>query len=443
MRGKIGVWGHFHGGNIGDDIVVATLIANIRRRLPGHEIYGFSLSPGDTARRHGVPSGTLDGGPIHPVGPESNGEFPRSASNGGADPAAESGGEPGSGRQAIKNLLKKVPGAVRVRRILGEAATSLTIWRRMRGFDAVFVAGSGPVFDDMGGAWVHPYNLLRWAILCRLAGVKFCLMNVGAGPIRRPLSRRFLSWTLNLSHYHSFRDQSSVDLAKALRIRKPSPCLCDMAFAVPENEIETAREQARTGARPLVGIAPMAYMDSRYWPNADTRIAERYLDALAELSIWLMHEGYDLVLLKSQRIADERTASRLLEKVRTLESSLDEGRIANPETLGHRDLLQQMAGCEFVVGGRFHCHVLPFVLGIPVLGVSYHPKTEELMEQMGQEAYFVGMDDVTGGALIQMFQALRQNRSAAIGEIRRRSSRHRAMLERQFDEIFSSSFLNG
>jgi polysaccharide pyruvyl transferase WcaK-like protein len=69
MRGKIGVWGHFHGGNIGDDIVVATLIANIRRRLPGHEIYGFSLSPGDTARRHGVPSGTLDGGPIHPVGP--------------------------------------------------------------------------------------------------------------------------------------------------------------------------------------------------------------------------------------------------------------------------------------------------------------------------------------------------------------------------------------
>jgi polysaccharide pyruvyl transferase WcaK-like protein len=78
-----------------------------------------------------------------------------------------------------------------------------------------------------------------------------------------------------------------------------------------------------------------------------------------------------------------------------------------------------------------------------VLGVSYHPKTEELMEQMGQEAYFVGMDDVTGGALIQMFQALRQNRSAAIGEIRRRSSRHRAMLERQFDEIFSSSFLNG
>jgi polysaccharide pyruvyl transferase WcaK-like protein len=443
MRGKIGVWGHFHGGNIGDDIVVATLIANIRRRLPGHEIYGFSLSPGDTARRHGVPSGTLDGGPIHPVAAESNGESPRSASNGDADPATESRGELGSGRQAIKNLLKKVPGAVRVRRILGEAATSLTIWRRMRGFDAVFVAGSGPVFDDMGGPWVHPYNLLRWAILCRLAGAKFCLMNVGAGPIRRPLSRRFLSWTLNLSHYHSFRDQSSVELVKTLGIRKPSPCLCDMAFAVPESEIEIAREQASTGARPLVGIAPMAYMDSRYWPNADTRIAERYLDALAELSIWLMHEGYDLVLLKSQRIADERTASRLLEKVRALESGLDEDRIANPETLGHRDLLQQMAGCEFVVGGRFHCHVLPFILGIPVLGVSYHPKTEELMKQMGQEAYFVSMDDVTGAALIRMFQSLRQNRSAAIEEIRRRSGRHREMLERQFDEIFSSSFLNG
>jgi polysaccharide pyruvyl transferase WcaK-like protein len=184
-------------------------------------------------------------------------------------------------------------------------------------------------------------------------------------------------------------------------------------------------------------------MDSRYWPNADTRIAERYLDALAELSIWLMHEGYDLVLLKSQRIHDARPASRLLEKLRRLAPGLDEDRIANPETLGHRDLLRQMAGCEFVVGGRYHSHVLPFVLGIPVLGMFYHSKTEDLMKQMGQEAYVVGMDNVTGGELIQMFQALRQNRSAVIEEIRRRSSRHREMLERQFDEIFSSSFLNG
>lgn len=452
MRGKIGVWGHFHGGNIGDDIVVATLLASIRERLPTHELHGFSLKPSDTAWRHQVASSALSGGPVFPVAAAPS---EQSAERPPVSPKTVASAAEPARRSTLLNAAKRLPGANLARRMLRRTNRSRHIarqllrdlraspatWRRLRSFDAVFVAGSGPVFDDMGGTWAHPYNLLRWAVLCRLAGTRFCLMNVGAGPINQPLSRRLLSWALRLSYYHSFRDKSSVRLVTSLGLRKPAHLGCDMAFAVPEDELATARCSALHLARPAVGVAPMAYMDSRYWHNADTSVADRYLDALAGLSVWLLQEGYDLILLKSQRFADERTASELMVRIRQQSPDLDESRIVNPETRGHPDLLRQIAGCEFVVGGRFHCHVLPFVLGIPVLGVSYHPKTDELMKQMKQDQYFVDMNDVTDEALIKLFLELRRNRAEAAREIRRQAQQHRTALQRQFDTVFSAVFI--
>lgn len=428
MRGRIGVWGHFHGGNIGDDIVVTTLIANLRQRLPGHEIHAFSLKPADTASRHQLPSGPIRG-------------LAATNSMASSRRAGVMASAHGIAHTVLPESVKPALGTAK--RLLRDLLGVPPMWMRLRGFDAIFVAGSGPVFDDMGGSWVHPYNLLRWALVCRLAGTKFCLMNVGAGPIHRPLSRRFLAWALKLSHYHAFRDQPSADLARMLGTRKPTPCLCDLSFAVPGSELQLARQNAIHVTRPLVGIAPMAYMDKLYWPNADTSVGERYLDALAELSLWLLDTGYDLVILKSQRRADERTASRLLDKMRALSPGLDESRIHNRETRGHRDLLSYMAGCTIVVGGRFHCHVLPFVLGIPVLGISYHPKTDELMRRMKQAEYFARMDDVTGAELIRKFRRLAGNAPAALADIKRHAEDNRKMLDRQFDDVFSEGFLAG
>ena len=53
---RIGIWGHYHGGNLGDEIVVSTLIHHIRDRHPEAEIVGICLDPEDTATRHGIPT---------------------------------------------------------------------------------------------------------------------------------------------------------------------------------------------------------------------------------------------------------------------------------------------------------------------------------------------------------------------------------------------------
>ncbi len=53
---KIGVWGHYHAANLGDNLVVTALIQNIRAPCPEAEIIGFSQDTVDTRERHGIPA---------------------------------------------------------------------------------------------------------------------------------------------------------------------------------------------------------------------------------------------------------------------------------------------------------------------------------------------------------------------------------------------------
>lgn len=53
-RKRVGVWGHFHGGNQGDELVVSVVTRAIRARLPDAEIVAISNAPADTPRRHRV-----------------------------------------------------------------------------------------------------------------------------------------------------------------------------------------------------------------------------------------------------------------------------------------------------------------------------------------------------------------------------------------------------
>src|SRR5665213_3454619 len=52
----IGLLDHMGYGNLGDAAIQDSVIANIRKRLPKARLVGFSLSPEDTTKRHGIPS---------------------------------------------------------------------------------------------------------------------------------------------------------------------------------------------------------------------------------------------------------------------------------------------------------------------------------------------------------------------------------------------------
>jgi polysaccharide pyruvyl transferase WcaK-like protein len=459
MADRIGVWGHYHGNNIGDDIVVATIIENLRRRRPDVDLYGFSLDPSDTSQRHDIPSYSLTWGQRSPHRPGSD-DKDRSAAltgdapvRGAAKPnqAAKSdqGEEEQPGAVAAEPSLRTrirerlgesdIPGFQSIGRRIAQGLSTYRMWRAVRPLDAVVVAGSGPVFDAWGGPWSHPYNLLKWALVARLAGTKFILLSVGAGPIEEPLSASFLRRALRLASYHSFRDPTSVDVVHSLDVTSQTPFFPDLAFSLDAAEIDRAQKAAITSGRPIVGISTMAYMDPRHWPEPDPEAYRAYIETMSRFAAWLMQEGYDVLLLKSHRAADVHVAKDMIDWLSRHGENSDTNRVLNPPVDDYRDLLTHIAGCALTVGVRFHCHVLPFVLGKPVVGVAYHPKSVDLMKYMGQEDYGLDIDTVTVGQLIDRFQKLRARQDEEEKKINERVALCRDALSDQYDFLFGEA----
>ena len=53
---RVAILGHVGKANLGDEAIIASVIQNIRDRIPQAEIFGITLDPEDTHARHGIRS---------------------------------------------------------------------------------------------------------------------------------------------------------------------------------------------------------------------------------------------------------------------------------------------------------------------------------------------------------------------------------------------------
>ncbi|GAA4125016.1 hypothetical protein GCM10022415_31630 [Knoellia locipacati] len=401
---RVAIWGHYHGGNLGDEVVVSTIAANLRRRLPSVSLVGVSQSPRDTEERHGMPALPLrwaaerltsGGPPQHPTGSKVKERLTKRSDHRGV-------------REARRL-------AARVRDLGAEAAFLRRSLQRLDDIDLIVVAGSGPVSDDWRGPWSHPYTIFKWSLLARLKGVPFAFLGVGAGPIDHRLSRYLLAGPLRWAAFRSVRDEASADLVRGLGVRGPMSVVPDLAISLPVPDGGWPRPGATDG-QVRVGLNPIPYMDRRYWPAVDDERYAAYVAKVADYAEWVLTGGRRLVFVYSQTGVDplvcddvlallaERLDPALLEQVeRPLIDTVD-------------DLLEALAGCDYVVAGRFHCILLPYLIGRPAIGMSYHAKTDALMDYMGQSDLCFDVDAFSAADLVSASQRVEQS-TEDIGDV--------------------------
>jgi polysaccharide pyruvyl transferase WcaK-like protein len=415
----IGLLDHMGYGNLGDAAVQESVIANIKKRLPGARLVGFSLIPDDTIARHGIP--------CHPILRW--------------HPRLQESGEPVHGHALAETSLKSKLKNTRLVYVWAKPALEfvreMKFWMRsyraLRGLDLLIISGGGQLSESWRGPWSHPFTIFKFCVLAKLARKRLYFLDVGAGPLKHPLSRFFAKCAVQLADYRSFRDEESQTLVRGLGVTCETHVYPDPAYALEVGDLLVAR---RTNELPIVGLNPIGFCDPRVWYHKDAATYQAYLEKLAQFSIWLLDHGYDLRVFTNEISVDlqaiEDLRARLLPRLPPDMLS----RVFPSPSKGVDDVLQQMSGFDFVVTSKFHGIIFSHLLRRPVLALSYHDKMDVAMREVGQDRFCADIERFDVDWLISAFRGLVDG-SAGIQHATAAAVKARAArLSEQFDSLF-------
>jgi polysaccharide pyruvyl transferase WcaK-like protein len=204
----------------------------------------------------------------------------------------------------------------------------------------------------------------------------------------------------------------------------------DLALSI---EVPPLPERTK-GDELVIGLGPIPYLDGRYWPTSNDEGYRSYVGKIASFAERALADGHRLVLLYSQTRADPRVCDDVMALL-AARGCATAGAVERPEIFSIGDLFDAIARCDFVVAGRFHCILLPFLTGRPAVGISYHPKTVALMEYLGQTQYCVDVDAFDAEELVRACDALGSEREESVGRAVERLPHLQAQLADLFDAL--------
>ncbi len=420
---KIGLLNHVGGGNLGDAATLQAVAGNIRLRWPNVEIVAFSMNPDDTETRHGIIS--------HPI--------QRKGWTIGYKPA----GTEATLKKAVKALFRKYRAvfcALRAINVIVRLPSEVLreLWflvssrHNIKSFELLIISGGGQL-TEKDGPWAFPYTIFKWILLARSAGVRCMFLNVGAGPLARPLSKFFVTRALRAADYVSLRDEKSRTLVYNIGFTGETRVCPDSAYGL--EAARTIGSALERRSQPVVGFAPMPYPDSREDPT-DRIVYDEFIRKLAIFASWLFGQSYALRIFGTDigvdplAIKDLQTALLSHHGITSPQYGVDHS-IKSTQAL-----LAAMSGMDYVVTCRFHGVVFAHLLNKPVLAIAHHPKVTDLMTELELSNYCVNIRDFHPKLLAEKFASMVVNEEEIKSRMAASLARNRQRLRSQFDELF-------
>ena len=299
----------------------------------------------------------------------------------------------------------------------------------------LIIAGSNQFLDNFGGPWAFPYTLLKWSIVCRLAGCRLFFVSVGAGPLDAALSRTMVRACLPLADYVSFRDVGSRRLIVGDKPSSDWPVYPDLAHSLRFRAASRGSNHPRANGKPVVGINPVPLYDDRYWCSPDRERYRAFVNQLAAFTNRLLRDGYPVFFFPTHP-KDADVAKDVINAVRASapRSEIAPLEIRRPRT--SQELMSVIAEADIVVASRFHGILLALHAWKPVLAICYYRKARELMRELEQEQSAADLDELDAEDLWGRSTLLEQRAAEAQERIEALESKWREALEQQYSLLF-------
>jgi polysaccharide pyruvyl transferase WcaK-like protein len=392
---RIGLYGNFGAGNLGNECTLQAVIEQIRQRAPDAQFLCFCTDPDDVRSRHGIDA------------------FRAAALDHTA--AAKSGGR-----------LSRLP-RILFYRIPLEIAHWIRSLRAVARTDVLMVAGTGIVQDYMCGPLAWPYEIFKLSLLAVLCRVRLVFLSVGAGPINHPLARWFLKRSLGFAQYRSYRDEASKAYLRGLGFDSDAdPVYPDVVFGLSPGNFAHFRQTARE--RPVVGLGLKDFTTN----SLGTESYRHYLETMANFVSWLQARGYDVRLLIGDFAYDTSVRAELVEILgrRGVPVTAPLLRVEAAPTVA--ELLRQLGEADMVLSPRYHNLVMSLIQGKPVMALSDHPKVDSLITDFGLGQYRVSLEHLSDAELMGRFSDLQKNLEELRRHVTAGVQKYRQALDQQY-----------
>jgi polysaccharide pyruvyl transferase WcaK-like protein len=358
---RIGLFGNFGGGNLGNEGSLEAMLLFLRQAYPDAELACICSEPDVVRAQFDLPT--------------------------------------------LPIFAQRRPGSGALSKLRNRLADHVGAFRNVGNFDALLIPGTG-FLDDFGERPIGiPYMILVICLAAKLRGVKVAFVSTGAGPIVHPLSRWFMKTAARMAAYRSYRDQISKDFMTDIGIdTSKDPVYPDLAFRLPDPElIETPKEDALT-----VGLGLMTYEGWSSIPDED--IYATYISKISSIAVWLLNQGHRLRLLIGEP-SDQRAISDLIETVSKELGQIPESRLLVETPNSLNDLMRQISTVDAIIATRFHNVLCSLKIGKPTISIGYAKKNDVLMEAMGLGEFCQHIEYLDIELLKRQFEELIERRS--------------------------------
>lgn len=217
------------------------------------------------------------------------------------------------------------------------------------------------------------YYYMGIILLSFLAGTKVMLYAQGIGPIRGCIPRRIMKWLGNKVSLITVRDHGSLEELADLGITEPPiEATADPVLAIHPVDRGIGRTILRAykadGARPTVGISVREWCGWQHYKKVVAAVAAQIEEEF----------GARIIFLPMQYPEDVRTA----QKIAGLSSA--EVTVLKDEYTTS-ELLSIVGNMDLLLSIRLHALIFAGVMGIPMIGMSYDPKIDRFLSDIGEK----------------------------------------------------------
>lgn len=269
------------------------------------------------------------------------------------------------------------------------------ILKEMKNMD-LFISGGGSLFQDVTSKRSILYYLGVVYLAKVIFGKKVMIYSQGIGPVNDPKNRRRMAKLFKKLDLINVRDNQSKLELNSMGVRENIRVSTDSVFSLekPDHVIgaEILSNYGVDTTKMTLGISV------RNWKDHTGKIVEEVAKTIEALK----DKDMNVVILPFHFPDDLELSEKIHERLKTRDmKAIKIYTIKN--LMGEHEFLSVMSNMDIMLSMRLHGLIFATVCNAYPIGISYDPKIQNLLEEMGREKA-LEVEDIDADILVKQLE---------------------------------------